>query len=96
MNSSNNKVIKKIINNGITTSVAESCTGGLLSSKITNIPGASKVFYLGLIVYSNKSKFSILKIPNKLINKYGAVSIQTIKQMVYKLYKKTNSPGALV
>ena len=62
-----NKVIKKLINRGITTSVAESCTGGLLSSKITSISGVSNIYFTGLIVYSNKSKSLILKIPSKLI-----------------------------
>ena len=56
------KVVKKLINNNISTSVAESCTGGLLSSKITSIPGVSKIYYLGLVVYSNNSKLSILNI----------------------------------
>ena len=48
------KVIKKLIIQGISTSVAESCTGGLLSYKITSISGVSKIYHVGLIVYSNK------------------------------------------
>ena len=85
------KVVKKLIYNNISTSVAESCTGGLLSSKITSIPGVSKIYYLGLVVYSNNSKLSILNISNKLINKYGVVSNQLAKQILQNLYKLTKS-----
>ena len=86
-----NKVVKKLINRGITTSVAESCTGGLLSSKITEVSGVSKIFYLGLILYSYQSKSSIINIPSKIIAKYGAVSSQLAKQMLHNLHKKTKS-----
>ena len=85
------KVVKKLINNNISTSIAESCTGGLLSSKIISISGVSKIYYLGLIVYSNNSKLSILNISNKLINKYGIVSKQSAKQIIQNLYKLTKS-----
>ena len=85
------KVVKKLIYNNISTSVAESCTGGLLSSKITSISGVSKIYYLGLVVYSNNSKLSILNISNKLINKYGVVSKQSAKQILQNLYKLTKS-----
>ena len=85
------KVVKKLIYNKISTSVAESCTGGLLSSKITSISGVSKIYYLGLVVYSNNSKLSILNISNKLINKYGVVSKQSAKQILQNLYKLTKS-----
>ena len=85
------KVVKKLIYNNISTSVAESCTGGLLSSKITSISGVSKIYYLGLIIYSNNSKLSILNISNKLINKYGVVSKQSAKQILQNLYKLTKS-----
>ena len=85
------KVVKKLINNNISTSLAESCTGGLLSSKITSISGVSKIYYLGLIVYSNNSKLSILNISNKLINRYVVVSNQLAKQILQNLYKLTKS-----
>ena len=55
------KIIKKLITKKITISVAESCTGGLIASEIISIPNASKIFNLGLITYSNKSKEQILK-----------------------------------
>ncbi len=55
-------------------SFVESCTGGLLASSITSISGASKVFGLGLVTYSNQAKIKILKVNNNIIKKYGAVS----------------------
>ena len=55
-------LLKKLIEKKISISVAESCTGGLLSSKITSISGASAIFNMGLITYSNNAKIKILKI----------------------------------
>ena len=57
-------------------SVAESCTGGMLASSITSISGASKIFNLGLVTYSNQAKIRILKINKNIIKNYGAVSHQ--------------------
>tara|TARA_Y100000590_G_scaffold67822_1_gene73838 strand:- start:378 stop:848 length:471 start_codon:yes stop_codon:yes gene_type:complete len=73
-------------------SFAESCTGGLLSSSITSISGSSKIFTLGLVTYSNQSKISSLKVPKKIITKYGAVSYETCLSMVKNINKisKTN------
>ena len=68
-------------------SFAESCTGGLLSSSITSISGASKVFNLGLITYSNRAKINILKVNKNIIKKYGAVSHECCKAMVNNLSK---------
>ena len=82
-----NKVVKKLIKKKLKVSFAESCTGGLLSSSITSISGSSKVFNLGLITYSNKAKVNILKVPNKIIEKYGAVSEECCLSMVENLSK---------
>ena len=75
-------VVKKLINKKIKLSVAESCTGGLLSNAITSVPGSSKIFKLGLITYSNESKIKVLNVPKNIINKYGAVSEQVCRSMV--------------
>tara|TARA_Y100000389_G_scaffold99888_1_gene96678 strand:+ start:580 stop:1050 length:471 start_codon:yes stop_codon:yes gene_type:complete len=72
-------------------SVAESCTGGLLSASISAISGSSKVFSMGLVTYSNQSKITILKIPKNILNKYGAVSIQCCLSMVNNLSKISKS-----
>ena len=86
------KVVQKLIKKNLYISFAESCTGGLLSSSITSINGSSKVFSLGLVTYSNKAKTNILKVPKKVINKYGAVSKECCLSMVKNLSKisKTN------
>ena len=87
-----NKLVKKLIQKKHTISLAESCTGGMLSSIITSVSGSSKVFDLGLITYSNKAKMDILKVPKKIISKYGAVSKECCLCMVKNLNKisKTN------
>ena len=85
------KITNKLANKGLSVSFAESCTGGLLSSTITSIDGSSKVFEMGLVTYSNKSKTKVLKVPKKIINKYGAVSHQTCHSMVNNLSKISKS-----
>ena len=65
--------------------VVESCTGGQLSSAITAISGASEIFNLGLITYSNETKIKVLKVSKKIISKYGAVSHECCLAMVKKL-----------
>ena len=86
---------KKLINllkrKKLKISFAESCTGGLLSSIITSNAGSSKVFDLGLVTYSNQAKQKILKVPNKIIKKYGAVSVQCCLSMVNNLSKISKS-----
>ena len=67
--------------------IAESCTGGMLSSSITSVSGASKVFTMGLVTYSNQAKISLLKVPKKIIQKHGAVSIQCCLSMFNNLSK---------
>ena len=80
-------LIKSLIRKKIKISVAESCTGGLLAGAITSISGASKIFNLGLITYSNQSKIQILKVNKKIIKKYGAVSYECCYAMVDNLSK---------
>jgi len=80
-------VVNKLKKKKLKISFAESCTGGMLASTITSISGSSKVFNLGLIIYSNKAKISILKVPKKIISKYGAVSRECCLSMVKNLSK---------
>ena len=86
------KLVKLLTKKRLKISFAESCTGGLLSSSITSISGSSKVFKIGLVVYSNQSKINTLKVQKKTIRKYGAVSYETCLSMVKNLNKisKTN------
>ena len=85
-------LIKLLIRKKIKISVAESCTGGLLASTITSISGASKIFNLGLITYSNQAKIKILKVNKNIIKRFGAVSYECCYAMVNNLSRisKTN------
>ena len=80
-------LIKLLIKRKIKISIAESCTGGLLASAVTSISGASKIFNLGLITYSNQAKIKILKVNKNIIKKYGAVSSECCHSMVNNLSK---------
>ena len=82
-----NKLVKKLIQKKLKIAFAESCTGGMISSTITSVSGSSKVFNLGLITYSNKAKMDVLKVPKKIISKYGAVSNECCLSMVKNLSK---------
>ncbi len=72
-------------------SCAESCTGGMLASTITSVSGASKIFNLGFVTYSNQAKINILKVNKNIIKKYGAVSHQCCISMVNNLSKLSNA-----
>ena len=76
------KIIHKLIKKKLKISFAESCTGGLLSSSITSVNQSSKIFNLGLVVYSNQSKIKVLKVSKKIIRKYGTVSEEVCLAMV--------------
>ena len=78
-------LVKKLIKKRLNISFAESCTGGMLANSITSISGASKVFNLSLVTYSNHSKIQILKVNKDIINKFGAVSHECCKAMVVNL-----------
>ena len=80
-------LIKLLIKKKVKISIAESCTGGLFASTITSISGASKIFNLGLVTYSNQAKIQILKVNKKIIKKHGAVSYECCYAMVNNLSK---------
>ena len=69
----------------------ESCTGGLVSGAITDIPGSSEVFDKGLITYSNESKIALLGVSKTNIDTFGAVSLEVVTEMATKLIIDTNS-----
>ena len=87
----NKKIISLLIRKKLKLAIAESCTGGLLSSAITSVSGSSKVFTMGIVTYSNQAKNNILKVPNKILKKYGAVSVQCCLSMVSNLSKISKS-----
>ena len=82
-----NLLVKKLIKKKLKISLAESCTGGLLASSITSISGASRIFDLGLVTYSNQAKINLLKVNRNIIQKYGAVSPECCEAMVKNLAK---------
>ena len=86
-----NKLIYFLKKKKLKLAIAESCSGGMLSSTITSVSGASKVFTMSLVTYSNQAKMSILKVPKKIIQKHGAVSIQCCLCMVNNLSKISKS-----
>ena len=87
MDISAKKIVQILTKKRLKISFAESCTGGLLSSTITSVSGSSKVFTVGLVAYSNQSKIKVLKVPKKIIRKYGSVSEQVCLAMVKNLSK---------
>jgi nicotinamide-nucleotide amidase len=80
-------LVKILTKKKLKISFAESCTGGLLASTITSISGASKIFNLSLVTYSNHAKKKLLKINKNIIRKYGAVSYECCLAMVNNLSK---------
>ena len=89
------KVLKKFILGKKTLSLAESCTGGLIGDRLTNIAGASAFFWLGVIAYDNQAKTKILGVSPALINKYGAVSAPVAEAMAQGVRKILNTDYGL-
>jgi len=88
-------VLDLLKENNLTFAAAESCTGGLISSMMTQHPGASEVFYGGFVTYSNEAKISVLGVKEETIEKHGAVSEQTAVEMVRGLANLSNADIAL-
>mgnify|MGYP001244427238 CR=1 FL=1 len=80
-----------LLEGSITLSSAESCTGGLFAYQITEIPGISRIFNRGLVTYSNQSKIDELGVLQETLERYGAVSPETAREMAQGLYNKTSS-----
>ena len=72
---------------GWSLSIAESCTGGMISDRITNISGSSDYFEGGIVSYSNRAKAMVLSIPMRVIERYGAVSPQVARRMAQAVRK---------
>ncbi|MGL5330374.1 MAG: CinA family protein [Peptostreptococcaceae bacterium] len=76
-----NEVAKRLVDKNLSISVAESCTGGLVSATLINYSGISSVFKEGIVSYSNESKINRLGVKKETLEKYGAVSKQTAREM---------------
>ena len=88
-------VASLLIEQNLSISVAESCSGGLLAGRLINYPGISKVFKEGFITYSNESKINTLGVDSKILSKYGAVSEEVAKQMAKGAADRAKSDVAL-
>lgn len=86
---------KYLIDNNLTIATAESCTGGLLSSKLTDISGSSAYIKLNFVTYANEAKNEILGVSWDILNTYGAVSEQCAEAMANGLQDRTNCDIAL-
>ncbi len=75
------RLMEEIIRRGMTVSTAESCTGGMVASRLINYPGASEAFVNGFVTYTNESKHRLLGVRGDTLDKYGAVSPQTAEEM---------------
>ena len=95
MNKKIRLIISKLRKKKLDLSIAESCTGGMLSQSITSVSGASKVFTFGIVTYSDQSKIKYLKIPNRIIKKYGSVSEECCHYMVKNLAKISKTKMSL-
>ena len=76
------QVVKTLNEKGLVLATAESCTGGLIAKRITDVSGSSAVFNCGVVSYSNEIKESVLGVSHKTLETYGAVSEQTVREMV--------------
>lgn len=89
------KVISYFKENGLWIASAESCTGGLISKRITDVSGASAVFGYGLCTYANEAKIKLLGVNKETLNKYGAVSSQTAYEMTSGLLELSGADVAV-
>ena len=88
-------IVKDLADHGETLAVAESCTGGFLSNRLTNVPGASAVFLEGFVTYSNEAKMRELKVDPALLRNYGAVSAEVASAMAEGALRVSESDYAL-
>lgn len=91
MNKLKKRVVNKLINNNLSISSAESCTGGLFASTIVSCNNASKIFNESYVTYSNEAKIKNLNVNFETLERFGAVSEQTAREMVVGLKNKTKA-----
>jgi nicotinamide-nucleotide amidase len=84
-------VCKLLLEKRISVATAESCTGGLIASQLTEYPGISMVFGTGLVTYSNEAKINLLGVKKETLDTYGAVSAETAREMCENLQKISQS-----
>lgn len=87
----NFRAVELLKQRGKTVATAESCTGGMIGEMLTQVPGVSQVYSMGVVTYSNDAKSQLLGVPNETISRYGAVSPQTAAAMARGIRQKANS-----
>lgn len=85
------RVLELLKNRGMTFAAAESCTGGLIAKRITDLAGASSVFKGGIVSYTNEVKATVLGVPQKLLDTYGAVSAPVAQSMAENVRRLTGA-----
>jgi nicotinamide-nucleotide amidase len=88
-------IVRQLAARQSTLAVAESCTGGLLAHRLTNVPGASEVFLAGYVTYSNEAKVAVLGVPSSAIAEHGAVSETVARAMAEGAREKSGTTFAL-
>lgn len=88
-------VVKLLVERQYTLSTAESCTGGLLASKLVSVPGVSQVFNRGFVTYSNEAKIEELGVSPETLEQFGAVSAETAEEMVRGTIKRAGTNAAI-
>jgi nicotinamide-nucleotide amidase len=84
-------VARECVHNGWSLSAAESCTGGAFAARLTRLPGASNYFLGSCVVYSNEMKQKLLNVPKGTLERHGAVSGETVREMVVRVVSLTGS-----
>lgn len=85
------KIGKILLRNALKISTAESCTGGLISSRLTDVPGSSAYIHANFVTYSNEAKTRFLNVSQETLNQYGAVSAECAREMAEGLLKLTGN-----
>lgn len=91
----NREIIETLIKKKIVVATAESCTGGLIASAITDVPGASSIFGYGMVTYSNEAKKAILGVKEETLDQFGAVSKETAYEMAKGLKRVSDADIAV-
>ena len=89
------RVVELLAEHKMTVTTAESCTGGLIAATLVNVPGASDVLNEGYITYSNEAKIRLVNVSPETLERYGAVSSQTAKEMANGAAKAAKAEAAL-
>lgn len=90
------KLVNLLIEKKLHITTAESCTGGMVASRIVDVANASKVFNVAYVTYANEAKEKYLNVDSKIIEKYGVVSEEVTKQMALGALKEANADISIV